>query len=65
MSKDYDSDGLLTRSELYNVKKLLVGIKGIESLKGIEYFTALEQLNCSINKLPNLDVSSLHQLEET
>lgn len=63
LSKDYGSDGILTKSELDNVKKLLVGINKIENLKGIEYFTALEQLDCSMNKLTNLDISSLHQLE--
>ena len=29
----------------------------IESLKGIEYFTALTKLNCRSNKLTSLDVS--------
>lgn len=33
------------------------GGKGLTSLKGIEYFTALETLNCSYNQLAELDVS--------
>ena len=34
-----------------------VSEKDIKSLKGIEYFTALDSLDCSVNELTTLDVS--------
>lgn len=42
---------------LLQVKELCVSEMGIQDLKGIEYFTALEQLDCSKNQLTALDVS--------
>ena len=37
--------------------------RNIESLKGIEYFTKLETLNCSSNKITELDMSSNSELK--
>lgn len=61
---DMNKDGRLTFSdaEKWNssesVKTFEVSNKNISSLKGIEYFTALEDLNCNNNQLTSLDVSN-------
>ena len=57
LSTSYGNDGLLTEEELANVTEMNVSEKGIASLKGIEYFTALTYLDCSCNNLTELDVS--------
>lgn len=61
-SKDYGADSKLTKEELDNVKELLLPMRDIQDLKGIEYFTSIEKLDCSMNKLTSLDVSNLSQL---
>ena len=53
----YGEDGFLTESEIEGVKTLNVSWKKLPSLKGIEYFTALTELNCSNNELTRLDLS--------
>ena len=56
---DTDSDGVLSDSEIANVDLIDVNSNGsIASLKGIEYFTALTNLDCNGNQLTALDVSS-------
>ena len=50
-------DDLLTADELAQVTSMDLHNKSIETLKGIEYFTALEELNCNSNNLTSLDVS--------
>ena len=52
-----NEDGFLSEEELKAVKIMNVSSKEISSLKGIEFFTALTKLNCSINSLTSLDVS--------
>ena len=49
-------------TDVARIKVLYVDSKGIKSLAGIEYFTALEWLNCVWNQLTSLDVTSLHNL---
>ena len=61
-SKDYGADCKLTKGELDNVKELLLPMKDIQDLKGIEYFSSIVKLDCSMNKLTSLDVSNLSQL---
>jgi hypothetical protein len=61
-SKDYGTDSKLTKEELNNVKELLLPMRDIQDLTGIEYFTSIVKLNCSMNKLTSLDVSNLSQL---
>lgn len=58
-SKDIDTDqnGFLSDEEIAKVKEIDVENKGIKSLKGIEYFTELETLNCARNELKELDVT--------
>lgn len=56
-------DGTLTEDELQAVTAMDVSNQGIASLKGIEYFTNLESLNCRGNQLTQLDVNANRQLK--
>ena len=61
---DKNNNGFLSEKELDNVTDMNLGPnaygygKNIESLKGIEYFTKLEILECPYNKITELDTSS-------
>ena len=55
---DKDENKILSADELAAVKVIDCSEKGIGSLKGIEYFTELEELNCSHNNLKAINVSS-------
>ena len=55
---DTDSNGKLSASELSAVLEMLCSEKEIASLKGIEYFTDLQKLECDHNQLTALDVSA-------
>ena len=57
LAQDYGQDGVLTEAEIAGVTSMYVSNKNIASLKGIEYFTALTDLNCGYNLLTSLDVS--------
>ena len=57
LEQDYGKDGVLTDEEIRNITVMDVSEKDIKSLKGIEYFTALDSLDCSVNELTTLDVS--------
>lgn len=57
MMFDQNNDGVLQRSEAEQVTEINVCASQIASLKGIEYCTALETLDCSRNELTTLDVS--------
>ncbi|MBO7141223.1 MAG: leucine-rich repeat domain-containing protein [Prevotella sp.] len=63
LAQDYGRDGVLTNSEIANIKDISVRGKGIWSLGGIEHFTALVYLNCEYNKLRFLDLSKNTKLE--
>ena len=54
---DVNNDGMVSMTEANAVKKLYVSNKDIYSLKGIEYFSYLTELDCSYNNLSGLDVS--------
>ncbi len=56
-SQSYGSDGVLTSDEISKIKTINVSNLSISDLKGIEYFTALEELYCYDNILTNLDAS--------
>ena len=60
---DSDTDGFLSDPEIVNVLGIYVSNKYISDLKGIEFFTALQSLSCSGNKLTSLDVSKNTALE--
>jgi hypothetical protein len=57
LKQSYGKDGILTEEEIAEVKSIDVAYQDIKSLKGIEYFTALETLFCDCNPLTGLDVS--------
>ena len=54
---DSDDNGILSGAEIAKVKYADVSDKSIQSLKGIEHFTALLRLECYRNQLTSLDVS--------
>ena len=54
---DTDKNNLLSPEELATVTKMECRDLGIADLTGIAYFTALEELNCTDNRLTKLDVS--------
>lgn len=56
-------DGTLYSTERASVKEINVSGMNISNMKGIEYFTKLEHLNCSGNQLTALDVSNNPNLE--
>ena len=49
--------GMISDAQLQSVTFIDVDGKGITSLKGVDYFTALTTLHCRSNKLTSLDVS--------
>ncbi|MBR5918801.1 MAG: leucine-rich repeat domain-containing protein, partial [Prevotella sp.] len=53
---DTDKDGYLSDEEIVAVTSMNVSGKSIENLKGIEYFTAITELDCSHNKLTTLTI---------
>ena len=60
---DKDGDGRLREGEISACKEIDCSSCEINSLKGIEYFTSLEVLDCSRNRLNDLDVSKNNALE--
>ena len=51
------ADGVLTKDVIENWIGISITLKDIGSLKGIEYFTALQHLRCYLNQLTTLDLS--------
>ena len=60
---DTDKNDRLSSAEIAAVKQIIASTKGIKNLKGIEFFTALETLNCVQCELTALDVSENTKLE--
>lgn len=61
---DADNDSQISVKEAQKVQKLDLSNQNISSISEIKYFTALENLSCSSNKLTVLDVSQNNALEE-
>ena len=61
---DKNNDGKLQAWEAALVAELNISGNMIRSLKGIEYFTGLERLDCARNALSSLDVSRNTKLKE-
>lgn len=59
---DRDHNNKLSDAEIKAVTSLYVSSKSITSLKGVEYFTNLEQLWCGYNPLVSLDLKKNTQL---
>ena len=60
---DMDADGQLSELEVSGVTGIDVSGMGIRDLRGIEYFTELESLDCSGNELTSLDLSTNTKLQ--
>lgn len=60
---DTDCDGVLDAEEIATVTEIRLRSRGISSLEGIEYFTALKELDCGRNGLSSLDMSGNLELE--
>lgn len=54
---DTDKSGFLSEDEIKAAKEIKVTYLGINSLKGIEYFTDLTNLYCHNNEISSLDLS--------
>lgn len=61
---DKNNDNFLQQSEIQDVKIFIAYDKNISNLKGIEHFTAITGLDCSKNKLTELDVSKNTALDD-
>jgi len=57
LDKDYGKDGILTDEEISRITYLDLVFEGITSMKGVEFFTELEELDCYGNYLKELDMS--------
>ncbi|MCL2329335.1 MAG: hypothetical protein FWC39_12590 [Bacteroidetes bacterium] len=57
LEQEYGKDAILSFAEIIQIKNINVSNKKIADLTGIEFFAALETLNCSGNHLIYLDVS--------
>lgn len=57
LSQKYGKDGILTEEEIAKVESIDVAYQDIKSLKGIEYFTAMEYLLCGSEYLTEIDIS--------
>lgn len=60
VSSNYDKSGsgVLSAEKIAGITEIFCSEEEIESLQGIEFFTALEELCCFDNNLTSLDVSS-------
>ena len=54
---DTDHNGILTRTEIAKVTRIYASYQNFSSLKGIEYFTNLQELGCDHDNLTALDIS--------
>ena len=61
---DKDGDGYLSESEIAETTSITCRARSISSLKGIECFVNVQSIDCSVNKLTELDVSKNTALTE-
>lgn len=62
-NQDVNGDGFLSQQELGAVTEMDLRKLGIESLEGLEWYYALESLNCSENDLVRLELSDFPRLK--
>ena len=62
LAQNYGKDGILTDEEIENITEIDVHERGISSLMGINFFTALKYLFCFNNPLTELEVSANAEL---
>ena len=60
---DANQDGKLSESEIASIQQLLLPQMAIYDLTGIEYFTALIELDCQYTHISTLDVSHNTELQ--
>lgn len=60
--QDTDGDGFLSQTEREAVTRMDLRKLGIQDLSGLEYFPALEYLNCSENDLVSLELADFPAL---
>ncbi len=61
---DVNNDGEIQVSEAEAIVHLVVTYQNIDSLEGIEAFTGLKSLRCSLNNITELDMSNSPELED-
>jgi hypothetical protein len=61
-AQEYGNDDVITDAEIVTIKRINVNDQNIQSLKGIEFFTELERLECSNNQLTTLNLSECSEL---
>ena len=59
---DRDENGYLSAEEIENITVINLQGMDVETLKGIEFLTSLEVLNCEGNKLTELDLKTNKEL---
>lgn len=59
LKQPYGKDGKLTAAEIVGIAEIDVSYQNITSLTGIQHFTALTKLDCSQNRLKEMDVTGL------
>lgn len=60
----YGQNGVIPDEEISEINTLILSMRNIENLKGIELFTELRELYCSLNPLTSLDISKNKKLEK-
>jgi len=55
--------GVLSQAEMQKVTQMDLAARGMKNLKGIEYFTALQELDCRRNSLTELNVKKNTSLQ--
>ena len=65
---DTNQNGVLSTTEIANVKTIRMYLaddgSSLQSLEGVQFFTALQELDCSKTQLTSLDVSQNTKLEK-
>lgn len=71
LSQSYGQDGIITDDEIPLITKMVITtpttsatVSKMQNMKGIEYFTALRELDCSWNEIDTLDLRNNPLLEK-
>ena len=64
VNRNFGDDGVLTDAEVAGCTSIDLRKRWLQNLKGIEYFTALTELDCTGNEITTLDVSGCTALTE-
>lgn len=64
LNQPYGRSGFLTEEDISNVTKIEIHSLHLDSLVGIEYFTELEELDCSYCDLNRIDLSHNKKLKK-